>query len=234
MKMSIREFPVSNFAAISARWPMDIRIQQSDTCSITITGQDAQLDNINLSVDGERLNLSLRMNLVTCLVAPFSKMSAVISLPFLRELVLSGASNCKIGRFKSTEDFKLKVDGASRLEFTDFSCGQLSFDLSGASHIKGLIEGAGSLDLKVNGASKLDLNGSAGNLIVEASGASNLDLVDFVVQNARIKLSGASRGSLNLNGKMDVALEGASRLDYSGQVVLGETRISGSSTINRK
>jgi hypothetical protein len=161
-------------------------------------------------------------------------MSAVITLPALHELDLSGASHCKISEFKSSNYFRLKVEGASSLEFVDFSGGRLNFELSGASNIKGKIEAAGDLGLKIVGASKLSLNGSAGDLVVDAAGASLLDLADFKVKNARLKLSGASRGSLNLNGKMDVNLEGASRLDYTGQVTMGETQITGASTLKRK
>jgi hypothetical protein len=178
VKMTSREFPVSGFSAISIKWAMDIQIVRSENYSVIIRGTETQLNNMKVSVCGEQLNLSYNLNIVSFFAAPFSKMSATITLPVLRELNLSGASNCLIRGFKSQTDFKLNVTGASRLQLDDISFGKLNFDLSGASIIKGKIESSGIFDLKIIGASKIELEGFAGDMVVDAAGASSLDLGD--------------------------------------------------------
>lgn len=231
--MSTREYTASGFSEINLKWAMDIQIERADTYSVTINGSDTQLNNLNVVVEGNRLNLSYKLNLVSIVAAPFSRMSARITLPDLRELSISGASHVKVSGFNSQNDFGLNVSGASYLELMDISAGNLKFELSGASRLEGKIAAAGNFDLKLQGASKIDLKGSARDLFLEAAGASHLNLEQFSVQNAKIKLSGASSSDINLNGKVDVTLEGASRLNYSGQAVLGDVKINGASSFKK-
>ncbi len=114
------------------------------------------------------------------------------------------------------------------------SVGNMKWDLSGASRINGQIKAAGDIDLNITGASRIELKGSASDMIVHATGASHIDLNGFLIRNANIKLTGASRSMVNLNGKLDVVLEGASSLEYGGQVTLGEVKIAGASTFKKK
>lgn len=69
---------------------------------------------------------------------------------------------------------------------------------------------------------------------IEASGASRLNLAEFTVDNANVTLSGASIGTVNLKGRLDIELSGASLLNYIGEPKLGTMDISGSSTLKEK
>jgi hypothetical protein len=61
-----------------------------------------------------------------------------------------------------------------------------------------------------------------------------VDLTDFPVNDADINLSGASRATINLDGKLDAELSGASNLEYIGDPTMGDINIAGASTINKK
>jgi len=78
------------------------------------------------------------------------------------------------------------------------------------------------------------LSGSAENSVVRASGASRVRLADCKVNDVDIQLDGASTGDINLEGKLDVNLSGASKLTYSGTPSLGKMSTSGGSTISKK
>jgi len=78
------------------------------------------------------------------------------------------------------------------------------------------------------------LKGSGKDLDLDATGASHIEAADFEVHNAKVRFAGASKGSLNLDGRLDAALDGASHLDFRGQATLGETRISGASSLQRR
>jgi hypothetical protein len=54
---------------------------------------------------------------------------------------------------------------------------------------------------------------------------------NFTVDNAFVDLSGASRASLDIEGRLDVDLSGASLLEYKGNPSLGEIDLSGASSI---
>ena len=58
---------------------------------------------------------------------------------------------------------------------------------------------------------KVELAGSGNDANISTSGASELDLVDFLINNAEVKLGGASNATLNLAGRLDANLSGASQ-----------------------
>jgi len=70
------------------------------------------------------------------------------------------------------------------------------------------------------------------SLEVEASGASDVELAEFTVTNADFELSGASNGTIDLDGTLDADLSGSSHLRYTGEPTIGHIDISGSSTLS--
>ena len=61
-----------------------------------------------------------------------------------------------------------------------------------------------------------------------------MDLEGLPIKNADIELSGASNGTVNLDGTLNADLSGASHLYYAGEPTLGDIDISGASSISRK
>jgi len=47
-------------------------------------------------------------------------------------------------------------------------------------------------------------------------------------------LSGASNASIQVNGKLDLELSGASRLTLGGNPTMGKVQISGASSLSRR
>ncbi len=134
-------------------------------------------------------------------------------MPHLTELDVSGASEGNISGFESTES--------------------LDIDVSGASSINGEIEAA-SVVFELSGASSARLTGSAGDAMVKASGASRLLLADLMINDADVTLTGASTADINLDGRLDVSLSGASSLNFKGTPTMGRIEISGGSSINQE
>ena len=78
------------------------------------------------------------------------------------------------------------------------------------------------------------MEGSASNIVVDASGVSRVKLAAFPVSNADVTLSGASSGTVNLDGILDADLSGASKLSYIGEPTMGIINTSGASTVSEK
>jgi hypothetical protein len=232
--MSNREFNLSGFTRINVRFAMEVEIVKSDSYSVSVSGSDMLVDNIDVSLEGDRLIIGYKLNLISFFTAPFTRAHARITLPELRELNITGAVRGTVKGFDSPGDFALSVAGASRLDISDMSSGSMKWDISGASHIDGQVKIAGDVDIRVAGATRVELKGSAQDLNIEATGASHIDLKDLALRNARVRMSGASRSTVNLNGKLDVDLSGASNLEYTGQVAMGDVRVTGASTLKKK
>ena len=125
----------------------------------------------------------------------------------------------------------LGLSGAAHAEISGFAVEHaVNFDLSGASRLAGAIN-TGSLNCRLSGASRLQLSGIGDDLVAHASGASSLRLGDFVCEDADIDFSGASHGTVHIQGTLDARLTGASSLNYKGNPTLGSVSTSGASTL---
>jgi hypothetical protein len=232
--MKTKEYNLSGFSRVSARFAMDIEIARADNFSVSITGGDAVVDHMEVSLQGDKLVLAYKLDLVSFFAIPFTRTVAKITLPDLSELDIVGAAHATVKGFNSGNDFSIVLSGASRIEFYDMAVGNVKWDLSGASRINGAFKATGNVDMRISGASRIDLKGSANDLEIDASGASRLELDDFQVHNAKVKLSGATNSAINVSGRLDVSLEGASKLEYGGQPTLGDVRVIGASSLRKK
>ena len=106
-----------------------------------------------------------------------------------------------------------------------------ALDLSGATSLKGEMD-TGDVRFELSGASRLTLDGTGGDMRIDASGASHADLSDFVVEDADVEVSGASRATVNVTGRLDVDASGASHVDYLGDPILGRIDTSGASSVS--
>ncbi len=152
-------------------------------------------------------------------------------MPALAGLSLSGASSGTVTGFRSSDDIDLRVSGASSLRLVGVVAGDAALAVSGASNVSGDLD-AGDIDFEASGASRVEVAGSAADIIIRASGASRVELPDLLSRDADIRLSGASRATVRLDGRLSVAISGASHLEYIGRPTLGTLDISGASTLS--
>jgi hypothetical protein len=226
--ITIKEYNFTDFTDIEIGHAFELEVTPSDTYKVTITAGKNALDYIDVTKAGNTLKIDMDKWLFNWHSTP----KATITMPDLQGLNLSGASKGTARGFKSSHDFKLSLSGASDLDI-DMEVGNFVSEISGASKVAGHLK-ASSSTIELSGASEVKLTGSGGNIIVEGSGASQVELTDFTVNDADIELSGAGHASLDINGKMDVSLSGASSLRYGGNPTLGRLDVSGASSIKQK
>ena len=205
--MRTQTYDYTDFACVDVGHAFSVKITRSDSYSISITAPENVFNVIQVSKVGETLKIGLTSPV------PIRGAKAEITMPDLHALNFSGATKGTITGFSSSNDFDLKLSGASSLE--------------------GDIQ-AGDAMVMLSGASKAKLDGSANDIDINASGASGIDLSRFPVNNAQVLLSGASNGTVNLNGRLDADLSGASKLSYIGEPTMGDINTSGGSTLSKK
>jgi hypothetical protein len=226
-----------------ATWDMDYvdfnRLQVGSAFNVVVVRDDAYL--VRITIDKalyEYLNIGQLSNTLHIGLKPRytytgTTQQAVVHLPDLRRLELSGASRATVNGFVVTHSLDFDVSGASQMDLGPTITGNSGFKLSGASRATGHIEmDDGRFD--VSGASTLELQGSGDDITINASGASNVTLSGFPVTTADIGLSGASHAVIDVSTRMDINLSGASRLEYSGSPKLGSLNVSGGSTISQR
>lgn len=201
----------ADFDQVDVGYAFEATIEQGDASAVTIRIDDNLAEYLDVRVVGRTLVIALEPSLGFNFGA--KTLEADITMPEIVGLDASGASRVRLTGFGSTKDLRVEASGASTV----------SGDIA-----------AGDVDMRISGASTVSLEGSGDNLNLEASGASTANLRDFPVADARVQLSGASRGTVNASGTLDVEASGASHLTYTGNPRLGSVDASGASSIEEE
>lgn len=202
---------LADFDRVQISHAFEATVTQGRNFEVTIRIDDNLVDYLEARVVGRTLVIGLKQSVGFNLGN--TTLEADITMPALAGLEASGASRATLAGFESTDDIRL---GAS-----------------GASTITGEIM-TGDVDISISGASTVSLGGIAATMNLQASGASTADLEDFAVVNARVDLSGASRGTVHVTGELDIEASGASHVTYTGDPSLGSVNLSGASSMDSK
>jgi copper(I)-binding protein len=223
------EMDYKDFERIEVSSAFDVKVTRADSYMVTLNVDEALVEYLNVKKSGGTIYIGLKSG--------FTYMNqtrkAEITLPRLRRLELSGASDGIIKGFSSSDDIAFDISGASRLDLTELKTGDLDMDVSGASKVIGDVE-MNKGDFNLSGASTIELTGSATDINIEASGASGIIMTNFNTINADVELSGASDAEIAVSERLSIDLSGASKLTYSGDPKLGSIDVSGSSSIVQK
>jgi hypothetical protein len=224
-----REFAYSDFDKVEVLVPLHIEISKSNVYLVSVTANDNLFDYIEVTQSGDTLRLRLKPYFSFRNITSQAK----ITMPDLRALEMSVASFGEIAGFQTTGDIDINVSGASKLNIINLQASYVTIEISGASRVNGFIK-TEAADFEVSGASSLELNGSAEDARLEASGLSSLRLENFYVPYASVYLSGVSNGNVEVNGRLDIEISGASTLTLGGNPTLGHVEVSGASSLKRR
>ena len=125
----------------------------------------------------------------------------------------------------------IQVSGASNFAILNNLVSPiLNVEITGASTISGsvIVE---DCSIKLSGASNGNLHGNTSNAKMNISGASSIRGTGFSIDDLQINLSGASNAKLQVNDSIDVTASGASTLEYTGNAVITNSDLSGSSSV---
>ena len=198
----------TDFTIVEVGWGFEVKVDQSDSYSISIKADDNMFDYIEVSQTEDTLTIGLKWGYNYQNVT----LRAEITMPNLYELEFSGGTHGTVEEFTSSHDFILELSGGSHLSGDFTTSADAEFILSGGSHL-------------------IKLEGAANNLIISGSGGSHLDLSDFTVHDATVNLSGGSHATVNLDGKLDGDVSGGSHLKYVGDPTTVDVNTSGGSTV---
>jgi hypothetical protein len=132
----------------------------------------------------------------------------------------------------TSRDYKAVLSEASSLDI-DSRTGITALELSSSSRMAGKLT-SDDIEMQLSEASRIELEGSGANAIIRGSSSSNVNIPGFTLKDTEITLSEASKGDVNVIGRLDVNLSSSSSLQYSGNPSLGNIDVTGASQINRK
>lgn len=180
-------FDLKGFDAVVADGPVKLDLAQDDIHSVEVTIDDNLVDYLEVTATGKTLAVGLKPHYLYRGV----RLNAVVTMPSLSGLVLSGAVSADVN-FPSTGDLTVELSGGSSATFEAGAGHDLSAQLSGASQLQmetfstvdahAVISGSslaalraeGALTGEVTGASSLTYSGDPTSVGVTTSGAASV------------------------------------------------------------
>jgi hypothetical protein len=204
-----RQFEFNDFSEVAASSTFQVQITQAAKHSVTVTVDDNILEYLEVIRSGDTLRLGLKPNVSL----RNATLKAVVAMPLLTGLKLSGATRTTVAGFSSGEPLHVAVSGASTLQ-GEIKVGAAWFDVSGASRVQ--------------------LRGGTKSLKAEVSGASHADLESFTSTETVVEVSGASHATVCPSGDLDAIAGGASSVRYVGKPASVKQNTSGASSVRQK
>jgi hypothetical protein len=202
---------LADFERVEASHTFDVTVTQGDSFAVTLRMDENVQKYVEVRVSGDTLVLTLKDRDGGYSFKGNVTLEAIVTMPALRGIALSGASKGAVSGFDSDAALDVRLSGASRLN-GDIAAGTVDVDASGASH--------------------LTLDGTAESLVLDVSGASAAALYGFTVSgDADVEVSGASHAEVLVNGTLNAEASGASEVLYRGDAALGDVAESGASTV---
>jgi phage shock protein PspC (stress-responsive transcriptional regulator) len=202
------------FNEIEVRGPFQVLVRQGDSYKVEAAGRPADLADVRLDRQGDRLVVRNRRDndgLLSLFDRSNNSVLVTVTLPRLRQLELSGACQADVSGFREDE---------------------LQLDISSASSAR-LDVNVPRLELQLSSASQVSLSGSATELSVDGSSASQLEALDLRANRVTLDLSSASQAKVNATDELKVDLSSASSVRYKGNPGNIQKDLSSGSTLEQ-
>ena len=195
--VATKSFALTGFTAVEVAGPDDVTIRRGDAFSITATGPQAQIDELEIKLDGTTLSIGRKR-------AGFSfsgsddndDVDIAITLPKLDGVRLTGSGSVDADAVEGTA-VKAVLTGSGDLKVAKFSGASAELTLSGSGDIEIASGAIKTGDVSVTGSGDIDADGLiAETLDISITGSGNVE-------------AQASRGAtVNILGSGDVELTG--------------------------
>lgn len=231
-----RNYSAKNFTGISASHIFSIEITKGNKYNVSIEAPASVFELIKIRQSGDKVDFSLKNELPRSLRDITESITVRITMPYLTEIELSGASKLSgNGVFSSKgKEIEIELSGASRIKDLCVEAPKVSIDASGASRAE-LFADTKEMEAEASGASKILVTGNVARMKAEISGASALDAKNINCNYMDLEADGASKAIVCVQETLKVDLSGAAKCEYIGpeDVNLRIDSISGASTLRR-
>ena len=203
---------VAVFDKISIQGGIDLVLAADTREEVWVSGRDTEVrDRIVTRVNNGTLEIFYDAR--TGLNWPVNmKLKVHVSYRKLASLAASGSCDVVAEGTIRAESFSLSLNGSS--------------DFKGAFDVR-------SLEIRQSGSADSQIAGSAKKAKITLSGASDLKAYGLVIDNAIVRVSGASDAQITVNGEMEVRASGASDVLYKGTGSVHTVESSGASSVKK-
>jgi hypothetical protein len=211
-KQVTKTLNLNSFSGIDMQIAADIVIRQGQTQKVEVRSQENVLNELKTNISGGNWVIDFGSKCFKDY-----DMSIIITVPNLKEIVLSGSGDINIGDFVDQDNMDINVSGSGNIEFNKFD---------GLKNITCNISGSGEIVFKepINSVDKSK---------IKISGSGTFDAYPVVTKNCDINISGSGDCFVHVTDELDVNISGSGNVFYKGDPKIKEN-ISGSGVVKSR
>lgn len=191
----------------------EVKLQQSEKNEVSYQDADSKNTNISALEKGATVsNSTLNFDLAS--FGSNIPVEVIVYVNSIEEIKLESNATMKMSGDSAIKSKYLKIsaDGATKID--------LLLDVE-------------KLEAKINGASKLSIDGKVTEGNLEATGASKIDAMGTAFENAVAEASGASKILVTVKNNLKAEATGFSKIEYTGNPKNVEKQVSGGSKVEQ-
>ncbi|TWI80193.1 putative autotransporter adhesin-like protein [Lacibacter cauensis] len=205
MQITTRTLTVQDFNKVEFGGEFEVLVKYSPNYSVTLTGQERDLADIHTRlIDGKLIIDFTRYRSFR------KKVQVTVTLPSLKEVLLTGVTTGRVEGFNEPDAFRAEVSGESTMQ---------------------LDVNAPFLQLFASGISFITAQGTSDRIEAEASGRSGIDAYAVPVTKATVEASGESVAKVQVVHWIIADASGKSIIYYKGNPPQENLFVSGDSRI---
>lgn len=197
-------FQISEFKGLKLKCSADIFVTQGEEFSVVAESQANILDNLDLSLDGDVLEIDLD----GC--NRDFQLKMFITMPEVTFLKISGSGNIKGENLFSSENLTLRVSGSGNMD--------LELDYQ-------------TVNTKITGSGNMDLRGLCDEFDYTISGSGDINSFDLISDSGFIEITGSGDTEVFVNEFLSVKITGSGDVLFKGNPSEITSDISGSGDI---
>lgn len=209
-KLTAKDYHLKEFKSIEISGEKSLALKKDSVLKVRIETDENLIDLLDVRVNNGVLSVSARDGYW---IDPTDKVRIYVSMPFLKNLRASGASEVQTdGRFAQDEKLGIELSGASE--------GMLNLR-------------APDIVAQASGASTLTISGEARNVKADINGASTFNAFDLKTETNTVDASGASTANVFASIQLKAGASGASKIRYKGNPNVSQD-ISGAGSVKKE
>jgi len=198
---------------IDATLKVTVNITEGSTPGLKITGSEKVLGQLETTVEHNTLVISTKHHR-KIKFADHDHLEAVITLPSLKAVTISGSSNVIVHGNLGGPKFGLDISGSGKITIDNLNVTDFMTDISGSGNVT------------VSG-------GSVSMARYDISGAGKISSFDLSAQSVFVDISGSAKGEINVTNQLAIACSGASSIVYKGHPASFKNENSGACIVKQ-
>jgi hypothetical protein len=211
--MTTQNYALTGFTGVEVAGPDDVTIRRGDGFSITAKGPKAEIDRLDIKLDGSTLVIGRKREGFSFSSRDGDDVEIAITLPKLEAVRLTGSGSIDADTVDG-DAVKAVLTGSGDLKVAKLTGQSAKITLSGSG------------DIEIGG-------GTIATGDVSVAGSGDVDAAGLVAQTLDISIAGSGNVDAQATGKADISILGSGDVKLTGGASCSTSQVgSGTATCN--